>query len=153
MIKRSKLFYSIAFLSFIVIFSTETLLAAEDPAITRTRQQALMLDDLYKTVIVLVTEHYVKDPSILSAATAGKAIFAAMKEKGWHEVRLVGLTDIITNPENKPKDDFEKTAKEKLLDGDASYEKVVVLAWDLPFRWECPGRVPSPHTVAKPSLE
>jgi hypothetical protein len=36
---------------------------SEDPAIVRTRQQALMLDDLYKTSVVLITEHYVQDPS------------------------------------------------------------------------------------------
>jgi len=125
MLKQFKFFYRMLGIALIVIFSAETILAAEDPAITRTRQQALMLDDLYKTVIVLVTEHYVKDPSILSAASAGKAIFAAMKEKGWHEVRLVGLTDVINNPENKPADDFEKTAKKKLLAGDGSYEEVI----------------------------
>ena len=56
--------------------------AAEDPAVTRTRNQVLMLDDLYKTVIVLVTKHYVTSPAIVSAATAGKLIFAAMKDKG-----------------------------------------------------------------------
>lgn len=99
--------------------------AAEDPAVTRTRNQVLMLDDLYKTVIVLVTKHYVTSPAIVSAATAGKLIFAAMKEKGWHEVRLLGLTDQITNPENKPADAFEKAAKKSLLAGQASYEEVV----------------------------
>jgi len=112
-------------IGFILIFNAQTLLAAEDPAISRTRQQVLMLDDLYKTVIVLVTEHYVDDPSTLSAASAGKALFAAMKDKGWHEVRLVGLTDVITNPENKPQDPFERTAKKKLLAGSSSYEQVV----------------------------
>lgn len=125
MIKRFKLFYGMLVIGLIVLVSAQTILAAEDPAITRTRQQAPMLDDLYKTVIVLVTQHYVTDPSILSGASAGKALFAAMKEKGWHEVRLVGLTDVITNPENKPKDALEKTAKKKLLAGEASYEEVV----------------------------
>ncbi len=125
MIKRFNLFLRILGMGFIVVLSVEPLLAAEDPAITRTRQQALMLDDLYKTVIVLVTEHYVTDPSILSAASAGKALFAAMEEKGWHEVRLLGLTDVITNPDNKPKDAFEETAKKKLLAGNTPYEQVV----------------------------
>ncbi len=112
-------------LGFIVLFNPQAIYAAEDPAVTRTRQQTLMLDDLYKTVIVLVTEHYVKDPSVLSAASAGKALFAAMSDKGWHDVRLVGFTDVITNPENKPMDKFEQTAKEKLLAGEGSYEEVI----------------------------
>lgn len=125
MLKRFNLFYGVLVIGLIAIFSAETVLAQEDPAVARTRQQALMLDDLYKTVVVLVTQHYVTDPSILSGASAGKALFAAMKEKGWHEVRLVGLTNVINNPVNKPKDAFEKTAKKKLLAGEASYDEVV----------------------------
>ena len=98
----------------------------EDPAITRTRQQVNMLDDLYKTAVVLITEHYVTDPSILSAATASKALFAAMKKNGWHDVRLLGFTDVIYNAdENLPQDAFEKKAKENLLAGKSSHEEVV----------------------------
>ena len=100
-------------------------MAADDAAVERTRQQVRMLDDLYKTAVVLITEHYVEDPSTLSAASAAKALFAAMKEKGWHDVRLVGLTDVIINPENKPIDEFEEAAKEKLLAGEAGHEQVV----------------------------
>ena len=54
----------------------------DNAAVARTRQQVLMLDDLYKTAIVAITEHYVNDPSILSAASAAKVLFAAMKAKG-----------------------------------------------------------------------
>src|SRR5690554_2447405 len=89
---------------------------AEDAAVERTLKQALMLDDLAKTVVVLVTEHYVHDPSTLSAATASKALFAEMQKKGHFEGRLLGFTDTLMNPtENTPKNDFEKTAKEKLM--------------------------------------
>lgn len=98
----------------------------EDPAITRTRQQVKMLDDLYKTAVVLITEHYVTDPSILSAASASKALFAAMKKNGWHEARLIGYTDVIYNStENLPQDAFEKKAKEELLAGKSTHEEVV----------------------------
>ena len=99
--------------------------SAETMAVKRTREQVKMLDDLYKTVVVLVTEHYVTDPSVLSGASAGKALFAAMKEKGWHEVRLIGLTEVINNTENLPRDDFEKTAAQKISAGESSYERVV----------------------------
>lgn len=98
----------------------------EDPAITRTRQQVKMLDDLYKTAVVLITEHYVTDPSILSAASASKALFAAMKKNGWHDARLIGFTDVIYNSdENLPQDAFEKKAKEELLAGKSAHEEVV----------------------------
>ncbi len=98
----------------------------EDPAVNRTRQQVKMLDDLYKTVVVLVTEHYVDNPSTLSAASAAKALFAAMKKNGHHDVRLLGFTDVLFNAEeNAPKDAFEKKAKEHLLAGNSTHEAVV----------------------------
>ncbi len=102
-------------------------LAAEDAAVERTKKQLMMLDDLYKTLVVLITEHYVKDPTTVpSAATASKALFKAMKEKGWHEARLLGYTDVLFNAaENTPKEGFETNAKEKLLAGEASYSEVV----------------------------
>jgi len=101
-------------------------LAAEDAAVERTKKQLMMLDDLYKTLVVLITEHYVKDPTTLPAATASKALFKAMKEKGWHEARLLGYTDVLINPaENTPKEGFETKAKEKILAGEASYSEVV----------------------------
>lgn len=96
-----------------------------DQMVARTRRQIQMLDDLYKTAIVLVTQHYVNDPSTLSAATASKAIFAEMDKRDWHETRLVGFTDSLTNPKNKPKDDFENAAKEKLIAGEAYHEEIV----------------------------
>ena len=98
---------------------------SKDAAVERTRQEVKMLDDLYKTVVVLITEHYVKDPTILPAASASKALFAEMKKKGWHEVRLLGLTDKLFNPENKPSDAFEQAAAKKLLAGEAGHEEVV----------------------------
>jgi hypothetical protein len=95
-------------------------------AVDRTRNQILMLDDLYKTAVVAITEHYVNDPSTLSAASAAKVLFAAMKKNGWHEARLLGFTDVLFNAsENAPKDEFENKAKEALLGGSANYEEVV----------------------------
>jgi Protein of unknown function (DUF3365). len=100
--------------------------AAEDGAVERTRQQVKMLDDLYKNVVVLITKHYVKDPSTVPvAATTSKALFAEMKKKGWHEVRILGLTDVLSNQENKPSDAFEQAAAKKLLAGEAWHEEVV----------------------------
>lgn len=99
--------------------------AQEDARVARTRNQIKMLDDLYKTAVVLMTEHYVESPSSLSAATAAKALFAAMETNGWHQVRLVGLTDALRNPDNAPADDFETAAARALLAGGSSHEEVV----------------------------
>lgn len=96
-----------------------------DPALERTRKQVRMLDDLYKTAVVLITEHYVRNENDLPAGSAAKALFAAMKKKGWHEVRLVDATNDPIMESNAPADDFEKAAVKRLLDGKPGHEQVV----------------------------
>jgi hypothetical protein len=53
-----------------------------DAAVERTRQEVKMLDDLFKNMIVLVDGHYVKNPSDFPAATAAKALWAALSRTG-----------------------------------------------------------------------
>jgi hypothetical protein len=98
--------------------------AKSDVAVERTRKQTKMLDDLYKTAIVLITEHYVKGDEP-AAAVAGKLLWKAMKEKGHHEVRLVDATGDPLEVGNVAADDFEKAAIKEILGGKASVEKVV----------------------------
>ena len=64
------------------IAAAAALEAAHTASVDRTREQILMLDDLYKTAVVLMTEHYVQDTGTLSAATAAKALFQTMQENG-----------------------------------------------------------------------
>ncbi|MCA9271030.1 MAG: DUF3365 domain-containing protein [Planctomycetales bacterium] len=97
----------------------------EDAAVARTRKQVKMLDDLYKTAVVLITTHYVQEDSDLAAGEAAVALFAAMKEKGWHEVRLLDATGEPIVDANLPKDDFEKSAVKALLGGESWHEAVV----------------------------
>lgn len=99
--------------------------AKADPAVERARKQVRMLDDVYKTAVVLITDKYVHKDTDLPAATAAKALFAAIKKKGWHEVRLVDATDEPIVPENSPRDDFEKEAVKQLLAGKAGYEQII----------------------------
>jgi hypothetical protein len=109
----------------IVGISSSAAETAKDAAVGRTRQEIKMLDDLYKNAIVLINEHYVNKPSDFPAATASKALFAAMKKGGWHDVRLLGLTDVIGDPDDAPSDAFEKAAAKKLIAGEAPDEEVV----------------------------
>ena len=97
----------------------------EAAAVERTRKQVRMLDDIYKTAVVLITKHYVTEDSDLPAGTAAKALFAAVKEKGWHEVRLLDATGDPIEPENAPRDDFEKAAIAKLKKGAVWHEEIV----------------------------
>lgn len=96
----------------------------KDPAVERTRKQTKMLDDLYKTAIVLITEHYVKGEEP-AAAVAGKLLWKVMKDKGHHEVRLLDATGDPIEPRNVATDDFEKKAIQDILGGKASVDEVV----------------------------
>ncbi|HEV3343700.1 MAG TPA: hypothetical protein VG125_25230, partial [Pirellulales bacterium] len=84
-----------------------------DPAVERTRKQVKMLDDLYKTTIVFITNTYVKSEGDVAAGEIARDLFAAMREKGWHDARLVDATGSPTNDENAPRDGFEKAAIKK----------------------------------------
>jgi hypothetical protein len=96
-----------------------------DPALARTRKHVLMLDDLYKTAIVLITENYVDEKSDLAAGAAFQKLFQAMRDKGHHDVRLLDATGEPYNDKNLPKDDFEKAAIAALKAGKPTHEQVV----------------------------
>jgi hypothetical protein len=97
----------------------------KDAATERARREVKMLDDIYKTSIVLITTHYVDGKESLPAGSAFKALFAAVKEKGWHEVRLLDATGDPYEPNNAPKAGFETRAVKKLVEGQAYYDEVV----------------------------
>jgi len=99
--------------------------ALKDVAVERARREVRMLDDIYKTAIVIVTEHYVKTDTDLAAGSAFKALFDAVGEKGWHQARLVDATGQPYNDLNLPTEGFEKKAIAELLAGKPSYDRVV----------------------------
>jgi hypothetical protein len=106
-------------------FAADNAPGKPDAAVERTRQEVKMLDDLFKNAIVLIDGHYVKTPSDLPAATAAKALWAALKKDGWYDVRILGLTDVIGDPDDVPRDAFEQAAAKKLLAGETPQEEVV----------------------------
>jgi hypothetical protein len=115
-----------AFLATAAVFTTQAQdKKADDAAVARTRKQIQMLDDLYKTAIVLVTENYVDESSDLAAGAAFQKLFEAMRKKGHHDVRLLDATGQPYNEKNLPRDDFEKAAIAALKAGQPTYEEVV----------------------------
>jgi len=113
----------------LVSLLTLSLLAAPssgqaDEALERTRKQLRMLDDLYKTAVVLITTHYINGAADLPSASAAMALFDAMKEKGWHEVRLFDVTGNPLVARNIAKDAFEEKAVDELRAGKAYYEQI-----------------------------
>ena len=105
--------------------STQSEAAKERPAVARAKKQAKMLDTLYKTAIVLITENYVDGKESLAAGDAFQALFKAMKDNEFHEVRLLDATGDAYDPDNDPKTDFEKEAVKEILAGKPIYERVV----------------------------
>jgi len=96
-----------------------------DPAaLERTRQSVKMVDDLYKSAVVSMTERYVEDQSANPAALVAKDVFVAMAKKGWHAARLVDATGKPKNEENVAKTDFEKRAVARIKAGVPFYEEV-----------------------------
>lgn len=98
-----------------------------EKAVDRARHTVKMIDDLYKTFIVLITEEYVKDAKMFSAATLSKMVFEIMSKKGWHVARLLSASDVPMNPDNIPKDDFERDAIKAIISGKTYYEEVIMI--------------------------
>src|SRR5690242_2281573 len=80
--------------------------AGQDPALERTRKMVQMLDDIYKTTVVLITDKYVNDEKDFPAGSAAIALFGAIQKKGWHEVRLLDITGDPVGTKNVAKDAF-----------------------------------------------
>ena len=97
----------------------------EDAALERTRQQVRMLDDIYKTAVVLITKHYVNDEDDLPAGTAAIVLFSEIKKKGWHEVKLLDASGDPIDDENTAQDAFEKEALAKMKAGSSWHERQV----------------------------
>lgn len=88
------------------------------------RTTVKMLDDVYKTAIVLITDKYVNTESDYPAGAAAVNWFEQINKKGWHTVRIIDATGDPYDPENVAKSDFEKQAIKKLKAGEAYAEQV-----------------------------
>jgi hypothetical protein len=98
--------------------------APDKAALERARLQVKMLDDLYKTAVVKITEVYVGQQGEVPAALAAAEIFHAMKQKGWHNARLVDASGKPKRKANAAETDFEKKAVDAMKSGKTYYEEV-----------------------------
>jgi len=127
--KRFPIVALIAVFAAVVVFSRFSSIEAadkkkQDPAIERTRKTVRMLDDIYKTTVVLITEHYVNDDDDLPAGSAAIALFDAVKKKGWHEVRLLDATGDPYDDKNTARDAFDREAIKQLKAGETFYDQI-----------------------------
>ncbi|WP_169976854.1 hypothetical protein [Tautonia rosea] len=94
----------------------------EDPAVERAREQVQMLDALYKTAVVSITDKYQRgQPAIMVA----KDVFEAMDKFGHHSPRLVDATGIPLGEGNDPETDFEKRAAAAMQRNETYVEEIV----------------------------
>ena len=96
-----------------------------EAAVERTRKTVRMLDDVYKSVIVLITDKYVHDEDDYPAGSAAIELFSEIQKKGRQELRLIDATGEPYNPENVAEDAFEKEGLKRLKAGGDYYERVV----------------------------
>ncbi len=114
----------------IVCVDSYFLLAQDDEkkpnprAVARTRDTVKMLDDIYKTAVVFITDKYVHSEEDFPAGSAAVALFSAIDKKGWHKAELLDVTGKPYDDKNVANDDFEKKAVEKIKQGEAFVEAV-----------------------------
>jgi|TARA_B100000929_G_scaffold59802_1_gene45186 hypothetical protein len=98
--------------------------SAADAALSRTRKQVRMLDDIYKTTVVLITDKYVHGKDDFPAGSAAVALFEAVEKNGWHKVRLLDVAGDPIRNKNTAKDPFEKAGVAALKKGESYFEEV-----------------------------
>lgn len=91
-------------------------------AVERARKQTRMLDHVYKTAVVLITDKYVNKPDDFPAGSAAVALFKSVTDSGHHKVRLIDASGTPYEKANVARDDFEKEGVRKLKAGQASHE-------------------------------
>ena len=92
-----------------------------DPALARARREVKMLDELYKTAVVSITEKYQRgQPAIMVA----KDIFKVMEDGRYHSAKLVDASQAPLGVDTEPATDFEKRAAEAMREGETYVEEV-----------------------------
>ena len=132
--KRMSKFYPAAVAVIGISVGIVTVVGAAEPVKTepqtlltpdQARREVRLLDDLYKTTIVLMNNTYVKDSNNTAAAEVARDTFAAMQKNKWHEAHWLDATGKPMNADNAPRDDFEKQAIKRLLKGEKYCDEIV----------------------------
>ena len=95
-------------------------------AIARARENVQMLDHIYKTAVVLITDKYVNSENDFPAGSAAIALFDAVGKAGHHQVKLLDASGDPHNSDNIASDDFDQEGVRRLKAGDAYYDQVIV---------------------------
>lgn len=120
--------------------------AAEDGATSRpsvrlelaeARRTVHMMNDIYVTGVLTAHEMYVREPGNPAAVTWGKQVIRQIRAKGWPDAHIFDVTGRPLNPDNNPRDAFEKAAGAAFKSGRPALEKVESRV----FRYATPIRI------------
>jgi hypothetical protein len=96
----------------------------DDAAVKRARKTVRMLDDIYKTAIVLITDKYVNTKKDYPAGRAAIKWLNDIGKAGHPKTRLIDVSGEPYSPKNVAEDDFEKEAVKQIKAGKGYFEKV-----------------------------
>jgi uncharacterized protein DUF3365 len=99
--------------------------APDAAAVERARKSVRVLDDVYKTTIVLITDKYVNTKKDYPAGRAAIKLFGDISKKGWHEVRLIDVSGDPYDSKNVAADAFDKEGVKQMKAGKDFYDQVV----------------------------
>jgi hypothetical protein len=97
----------------------------DEAAVNRARKTVRMLDDIYKTAIVLITDKYVNTKKDYPAGRAAVKWLNDIGKAGWPKTRLIDVSGEPYSDKNVAEDDFEKEAVKQIKSGKGYYEKIV----------------------------
>ena len=98
--------------------------APDAAALKRARREVRMLDDIFKTAIVLITDKYVKTRKDYPAGRAAVRWLAEVGKKGHPKVRLIDVSGEPYSPQNVAIDAFEKEGVQQLKAGKDYFDRV-----------------------------
>lgn len=99
-----------------------------DPAVlAQARDTVKMLDDVYKTAIVVFTDKFVTKEGDVPAGAFAVPWMEEISKHGTHKVRLIDVTGEPYDEKNTAKSDFEKSAVRKIKGGEAYVEAVAMV--------------------------
>jgi hypothetical protein len=97
----------------------------ESPAaVERARKTVKMLDGVYKTAIVLITDKYVQSKKDYPAGRIAVNWFKAISQDGTHEIRIIDASGEPHGAANVARDDFDKEGIRQIKLGKAFYDQV-----------------------------
>jgi hypothetical protein len=107
------------------------------------RRLVRMMNDIYINGVLTTHSMYVHDAGVPSAVTWAKQVLRKVEAKGWPKAHIFDATDRPLNPENNPRDAFEKEAVNVFKTGKAELEKTTGST----LRFAVPVRVPDESCI------